>query len=250
MKQHGKPTRFIKLIDDIYNHVFQWATDEDWGKLPPRVNVAMTALMNELRVSKAIEETCTTVSDGVGKTDSAEMRDFIVFFKKKYLEYTDMQFDDVISLINKVNIARVIKTVKEHGGEYINFLEWFFDEYCALEENKKFMPPTINYMCSDHIVKKYLFLMKDALRMKKTSITKENTKMMLFEIALPMQKRICQNDFGQKIIDFNRGNMSSTKFLSIMKAFAVKFKDAEGIAACEKLIAKIEDEAKKAPEQA
>ena len=50
-----KPTRYIELIDDIRNHVFQWATDSDWGKLPPKVNVALTTLINELKIAEAVK---------------------------------------------------------------------------------------------------------------------------------------------------------------------------------------------------
>ena len=56
MKEYGKPTRYIELIDDIGNHVFQWATDSDWSKLPPKVNIALTTLMNELKIAKALKD--------------------------------------------------------------------------------------------------------------------------------------------------------------------------------------------------
>ena len=233
-----KPTRYIELIDDINNHVFQWATDVDWARLPPKVNVALTTLMNELKIAKALKDAGETDSDEESIT--AEKRKFIAFFKKKHLESLSMEFNDTITPINQVNIARVITTLKAEGGKYVEFIEWFFDEYCALEENKKFLPPEINFMCSNFIVKKYIFTMKDTLRMRKENINKEAARTMLLEIALPMQKRLARSDFAQKIIDFDNQTISATKFFDLMKAFAKKYNDTVGLEACNNISEKME----------
>lgn len=239
MKERSKPARYIELIDDIYNHVFQWASDQDWNTLPPKVNVALVALMNELKVAKALKE--------VGQTDlnenslQADKRRFIALFKKKHLERFDMKFTDSITPINQVNIARVIKDLKDEGGKYEEFIEWFFDDICSLEQYKSMMPPEINFMCSNHIVKKYLYKMKDTLKMRQQNISREETRTILLEIALPLQKRINNQDFAQKIIDFDNQKISATKFFSIMKIFAKQHNDLECLLACDKISAKAEE---------
>lgn len=234
-----RPTRYIELIDDIRNHVFQWATDADWGRLPPKVNVALTTLMNELKIAEAVGR--AGERDDSDESITAEKRRFIACFKKKYLERITFEFTDPITPVNQCNIARVINELKAEGGTYIEFIEWFFDDYCALEENKKFMPPQINYMCSNYVVKKYLYQMKDKLRMRKENISKESTRTMLLDIALPLQKRISCSGFAQKIIDYDNGVIAASKFFDLMKAFARKYDDADGIAACERLDEKVKE---------
>lgn len=243
MKNNGKPTRYIELLDDIMNHVFQWATDDDWGKLSPNVKATMTTLMSHLKVAKALKDAGET--DDGDDSLPAEKRRFVALFKQKYLKTCLMEFKDKITPINQVSIARVIHELKDENARYDEFIEWFFDDYCSLEENKKFMPPEINFMCSNHIVKKFLYKMRDSLRMRKDNINKEATKAMLLEIALPMQKRLARSEFAQKIIDFDNGILSATKFLDLMKAFAKKYNDTEGEQACDELTRKMEESQKK-----
>ena len=225
-----KPTRYIELFDDISNHVFQWATDEDWGKLPPKVNVALTTLMNELKIAKALQEAGHADSDE--DSIATDKRRFVALFKKKHVEAFDLAFTDAITPINQVNMKRVITDLKAEGGKYEEFIEWFFDDYCTLEENKKFMPPAINFMCSNYVVKKYLYNMKDKLRIRRENIDMEKVRTMLLEIALPMRKRINNPAFEQKIMDFDTRLISATKFFDLMKAFARKCNDKECLDAC------------------
>ena len=244
MATNGTPTRYIELMDDIMNHVFQWATDRDWHKLPPKVNIALTTLMNELKIAKAIKESGVTDSDDDSIT--TERRRFISFFKKKYLESAGFDFNEAITPANKVNIARVINDLKEDGGNYIDFIEWFFDDFCSLEENKqRYMPVQLNLMCQKFIVNKFRYKMKDTFRMRKENIGEEAVRTMLLEIALPMQKRIASSDFSQKIIAFDKRTLTPTKFVTLMKAFAEKYNDTEGLRACEEIEEKIA--AKKKP---
>jgi len=239
-------TRYIELFDDICNHVFQWASDEDWRKLPPKVNVALTTLMNELKIAQAIKESGGDDIDmESAKTDKWG---FVAFFKKKYLVYTNFEFRDKISPLHQCNIDRVIQTLKEEGGNYVEFLEWFFDDFLSIEENKKnpfYCPPALNTVCSNNIVNKYLYAMKNTLRVRKSNISKENVRTMLLEVALPLGKRIDDADFRKKIVDYDNQLIPSTKFLTLMQAFAKKHNDQEGLDACEKLLGQI-DAAKKA----
>ena len=120
MKEYGKPTRYIELIDDIGNHVFQWATDSDWSKLPPKVNVALTALMNELKIAKALKDSGAT--DTNEETLASHKKRFLALFKKKHLEVCGSKFVDPVTPVNQVNIARVISELKAVGGRYEEFI--------------------------------------------------------------------------------------------------------------------------------
>lgn len=250
---NGKPrTRYISLFDEIWNHVFQWATDEDWSKLSPKVNTAICALMNELKISRMMQESGEKETD----EDSITMdkRRFVALFKKRYVELTKFKFEDKITPITQVNMANAINRLKSEGGKYEEFLDWFFDEYCSLEENKKFMPPQLNYVCSHYVVNKYLYKMKDSLQMRKDNLDREKVRTMLLEIALPMQQRLRQSnkhiEFAKKILEFDNRNISGTKFLSIMKAFAKKYDDKEGMEACEKISEKLGGDSEKTGDDA
>lgn len=241
MKEHGKLTRYIELIDDIGNHVFQWATDEDWSKLPPKVNIALTALMNELKIAKALKD--AGVMDTNEESLLASKKRFLALFKKKHLEVCDMKFTEPVTPVNQVNITRVINELKAVGGRYEEFIEWFFDDYCTLEENKKFMPPEINYICSNHVLKKYIYKMKDTFRIRQENLAQEAARTILLEVALPFNKRIQDktSDFARKMVDFDNRNISATKFFDLMKAFAEKYNDTECLASCERLAEKVNE---------
>lgn len=235
-----KPKRYIELVDDIRNHVLQWATDTDWGRLPPKVNVALTMLMNEIRVASALKE--SGINDVSEETIAQEKKNFVSVFKRLYLECVDFDFKEPITPINQVNISRVIEDLKNEGGSYVEFLEWFFLDFCSIESNKqKYMPPQINLMCSNFIVSKYLFKMKDELKVRKNMLEDQDARTTMLDIALPMSKRLKSKEFQKKILDLDNHVISVSKFFELMKAFAKKFNDEEAINACKKIDAEIEE---------
>lgn len=226
--------RYYPLIDEIKYHVFNWATDEEWKKLPAKVNVALTNLMNELKIQEALQSVGSNIDD----EESNEKKDkwaFITLFKKKYLELTDFNFNDPITPINQVNINRVIQDINREGGTYTEFIEWFFDDFCSLESNKKFMPPQINFMCSSNIVNKFLYVMKDSLKLRKRDMDNLAVRNMLLGIALPFVERTKSKEFSQKILDFSNEKITATKFFDLMKTFANKLEDNIAIEACKKI---------------
>ena len=237
----AKATRYIELFDDIRNHVFQWATDEDWRKLPPKVNVAMKTLMNELKIAEALK------SDGAQDADddsiTSEKRRFIALFKKKFLEYSGFSYNSPITPVNQCNIARLITDLKQEGGSYSEFLEWLFDDFLTVESNKSFWgdPPEINKICCAAMIRKYLFAMKDTLRIRRENIGQEAVRDMLLDIALPMKDRIGNTQFKDKLIDYDNKVISASKFFSLMQAFARKYNDTEALAKCERIAAQIEE---------
>ena len=68
-----KQTRYIQLFDDIKNHVFQWALDPDWKKLPKSVGIALTQVMNELKIHEALRAAGGT-DDREDNTDMKTVR--------------------------------------------------------------------------------------------------------------------------------------------------------------------------------
>jgi hypothetical protein len=225
--------RYYPLIDEIKYHVFNWATDDEWKRIPPNVNLALTTLMNELKVQDALQSVGANVE--VENTERQDKWAFITLFKRKYLEFADFEFRDSITPGNQVNINRVIQDLKRAGGNYTEFIEWFFDDFCSLESNKKFMPPSINFMCSNNVVDKYLYVMKDALKLRKKDMDNLAVRSMLLGIALPFAERTKNKQFSQKILDFSEQKITATKFFDLMKQFANKLEDNIAIEECKKI---------------
>ena len=123
-------SRYYPLIDEIKYHVFNWATENEWKKLPKALNVALTQVMNEIKIHEALKST-GQVDDREDRNEKQDKIAFINLFKRKYLELTDLNFNDPITPIHQVNINRVITEISREGGNYAEFIEWFFDDFCS-----------------------------------------------------------------------------------------------------------------------
>lgn len=226
--------RYIPLIDEIKNHVFQWTLDSEWAKLPKSVNVALTQVMNELKIHEALK--------AAGAVDERECEDinkdkkaFIAIFQKKYVELCDMKYHDKLGPIELNNIVNTIKEMKSEGSNYVEFIEWFFDDWLTIEDNKKFIPPSIAFICKRFIRDKFLYQMKDTLKLRKKDMDNQAVKNMLLEIALPMAERTKSKEFTQKIVDFSNQVITASKFFEIMKNFADKLNDTPAMVACQRI---------------
>lgn len=240
-----KQERYIPLFDEIKNHVFQWATDPDWKKLPTALNVAMTQLMNEIKIQDTLN-LLGIKDDRIENDEKKNVEAFIGIFKRKYIQLADMPYTEPVSPVDRINIKRVIKTIANEGGTYMEFLEWYFDEFCSLESSKQYMPPRISPMCSNFIVTKFLYQMKDAFKLRKQEIKMQSIRNILLGIALPFAERSKSKELSQKILDFSSQTLTVSKFFDLLKAFASKYNDQEAIEACEK----IDTELKKAKSNA
>jgi hypothetical protein len=238
--------RYYPLIDEIKYHVFNWATEEEWKKLPRNINVALTTLMNELKIQESLQKAGTLSNNNEDEGNEKSNRNaFIAFFKRKYLEFTDLNFNQPITPINNVSINRVLHDINQEGGNFTEFIEWFFDDFCAIESNKKFMPPQINFMCSTFVVNKYLYTMKDTLKMRKKEMDNIAVRNMLLGIALPFVERTKNKQLSQKVLDFSNSKITATKFFDLLKQFANKLEDNIAIEECNKIDANRELNKKK-----
>lgn len=230
----AKPTRYIQLFDEIKNHVFQWALDPDWKKLPKSVGIALTQVMNELKIHEALRAAGGT-DEREDNTDMKTVRAFIALFKRKFLELANFECQENPSTVDIMNIRRVIQNIADEGGNYVEYIDWFFGDFCSLEANKKYMPPSIKLMCSSGIVSKFLYVMKDSFRLRKDDLRNQTTRNALIQIALPLAERTKNKELTEKILDFSNQKTTVTKFFSQLKAFAVKLNDAETIRKCNEI---------------
>jgi len=227
------PNRYWPLIDEVKAHVFQWASEDGWRRLPPNVNAALTQLMNELKVHEACER-AGVPDERLDDTPEKRRKVFIAIFEKKYLELTDLNYSRGVSPVERMAITRAIDRLMSEGAAVPEYLEWFFDDFCSLESSKKFLPPSINFTCSGTIIDKFLYQMKDSLRMRKKEMSMMGVRTGLLEICVALAGRHVNRDFSKKLKDFSAGKVTVTKMMSVARAYAMKCDDREAVSALEK----------------
>ncbi len=229
--------RYYPLVDEIKMHVFQWATEDDFKKLPKCLNAALTTVMNELKIYEAVKK-----NGGVDEREEENIKQdkikFFMLFKNKYLELTDLTYSDPFSPTDQLSVSRLIESLSQQGANYIDYLTWFFDDWCAMESSKQFLPPQLRLVCSNKIRDKYLYIMKDQLKMKRKDVESMAMRNLLLQIAIPFLERCKNKDLSAKMIEFSEGKISATKFFGLLKAFANKMGDQEAIAKCNEIESK------------
>ena len=219
--------RPISLIDEIRMHVLMWLADDDFKKINPNINQALTTLHNELKIHDAL------VSVGAGELKdneqplTKEKRIFIAIFKQKYLENIDLVYDKQLTPPVNAILTRTIEKLLSEGTNSQEFLEWLWGEFFTMERNKKYLPPDIAFVCSSWIVDKFLFLKKDSLRVRKKDLVDIGLKNKVIELAVTFLKINKDKDFGEKLLVFSRGELTITKFCEIFKKCCDKYKDKD-----------------------
>lgn len=219
-------TRYISLIDDIRNHVFTWATDDDWKKLPPALNTALTTVMNELKIYESLKA-IGKADERAETTEKQDKRDFIAIFKHKYLEFTDFEYREPITPVHQAIIFRTVERLRQENSSPLEFLEWFFDEFATNERNKQYMPPTINFVSSTFIVDKFLYQMKDTLKVRKKDISNKVIRNNLLESAVKLLEKVKDKSLSEKVLAFSRNELTVSKFFDLLLAYAKKHNDTE-----------------------
>lgn len=238
----NKRVRYISLFDEIKYHVFNWVTEEDWKKLPVTMRTSMETLINEIKAQEIAQKVGINAEEE--NTTKKDRIYFFELFKRKYLEFTDMNYMENLSPLDKVNIERVIGKLKEEGANYMDFIEWYFDDFCSLESNKEYMPPRVSGMCMSWIINKYLFIKKDELRIRSNSKKMEELRAVLLKIAMPLvdshKEENLAKELAKKVVDFSNKKISAKKFLTLLTAYAEKWNDEKAIEECNKLSGKEE----------
>lgn len=215
------------LIDEIKMHVFTWVADNEWKKLPPAVKEAINIVQNEIKVREALKN--SGLEDERTATENSpatEKRKYIAIFKQKYLEFCDFAYNGVIDAGTLFIVGETVKRLNSEGSNSLEYLNWFFDEFMRDEYNKsKYAPPSIKITVSTFVIDKYLFLHKDVLRVKKQDLQNSKVKNAIMLLATQLLEKIRDKDFGQKVLEFSRGNLSIRKFSSIFLAMLQRHKE-------------------------
>ncbi|MBR4315613.1 MAG: hypothetical protein IKP65_01390 [Alphaproteobacteria bacterium] len=231
-------TRYYPLVDEIKNHIFQWATENDFKKLPKPLIVSLNTVIAELRLEEGLKK--AGLNDDRDDSDNKKNKKaFFELFKKKYLEMTGVAYNLPFTPLEQINVDRIIKDANETGSNYVEFLDWIFDDFYSIEYNKNnYYPPSINFIASGRMFQSFSVKMQDTLKMRQKNGNELVIKNKLLEIALDFVQRIPNKDFSKKIMDYNESKITHTKFLDLMKKFAEKLNDQTTIEKCKKLLEK------------
>ncbi len=216
------------LLDEIKMHVFLWAADSEWKKVPLPIRESLIVTMNEIKVreilrSSGVEDERATQENGL----TMEKRRYIALFKQKYLEYSDFVYSGAIDPATSFIIGSTVQRLLAEGSGSLEYLNWFFDEFMRDEYNKKkFAPPTIKLSLSNFVVDKYLFINKDSLRVRKQSLQNSKVKNAVLELATRFLERFKNREFAVKVLDFSKGELSLKKFSTLFLAVLHKHSEA------------------------
>lgn len=94
-------------------------------------------------------------ASGSGKRVAADRRRFIAIFKARYLHHTDLEYSRPMTPADAKLIGQVIDLLEKKGFDAEEFLQWVFEVF--LEENPKFNPPTVKFVCSQFVTEKFVY---------------------------------------------------------------------------------------------
>lgn len=227
------------LLDEIKMHIFLWAADSEWRKLPPAIKEAINIVMNEVKIREALK--AYGLDDervsGEEAASANEKRKFVAIFKRKYLEYCDFVYNGTIDPATLFIVGNLVQRLAAEGSTSLEYLNWFFDEFMREEFNKKkYAPPTIKVAVSNYIVDKYLFQNKDRLRVRKQSLADATVRNAVNALATKFLEKYRDRDFAMKILEFSRGNISLKKFSENFLALLHKNNEGDLVSELKKII--------------
>ena len=222
--------RKISLIDEISFHISVWKEDESYNNLPLSIKDSINAIVGEITVleqSKNISQ-----KHGIDITSSSnhitnELKKFIAIFEQRYQDLTNLNYDEKISPVQRLNLKSFVEELILKGSSAMEYLEWFFDDFCRLESTKKYMPPNLMFCTKDWVKNKFYFLKKDDLARRRGDAKISDLKRELVQMANEMFNSTHNDEIGKNIILVSKGQLPVTNFKKIVEKFAIKYQFSE-----------------------
>ena len=222
--------RKISLIDEINFHISVWKEDKSYNNLPLSIKDSINAIVGEITVleqSKNISQ-----KHGIDITSSSnhitnELKKFIAIFEQRYQDLTNLNYDEKISPVQRLNLKSFVEELILQGSSSMEYLEWFFDDFCRLESTKKYMPPNLMFCAKDWVKNKFYFLKKDDLARRRGDAKISDLKRNLVEMANEMFNSTKNEELGKNIVLAAKGQLPVTNFKKIVEKFATKYQFSE-----------------------
>lgn len=150
-------------------------------------------------------------------------RRFIAIFKQRYLHHTDMEYSRPVVPEEGRNIVLTTKLIEEKGFTTDEFLEWVFDVF--FEENPKFNPPSIKFVCSRFVVEKFLFENREVMKQKKEDQARRDEALKVIgrgRIVIRTLRDSGRKDEMEKMLDVFRRYRDRDIMMSELRAYIDK----------------------------
>lgn len=204
----------ITLEDEILNHSLLWRADTRFRRLPTYLKEVIESTIDAVSISKSTADIEIEVGGDDGRKN-IETKKFIAIYRKRYLEFTDFECEETFNGVAFVIIGGHVKKLIDAGSSVEEYLIWFFDDF--LKENPKFCPPSSKTALSIWVYNKFLFKMKDKLRVRKKDAFNSGKRLKLMKIASEVFKDDSSQELGEIILKMSENKISFTKALSFIK---------------------------------
>lgn len=228
----------ISLIDEISFHINMWKEDESYNNLSGAIKDSLNAIIGEIAVLEQSKN--LSQKHGIDVTSSsnhitAELKKFIAIFEQRYTELTNLNYEEKLSPVQRLNLKSFVEELIIQGSSSMEYLEWFFDDFCRLENVKKYMPPNLIFCTKDWVKNKFYFLKKDDLARRRGDAKVSDLKRVLVQMANEMFNSTHNQDIGKNIILVSKGQLPVTNFKKIVEKFAIKYQFTEIISKLEEI---------------
>ena len=222
--------RKITLIDEISFHINTWKEDELYSNLPSSIKDSLNAIVAEITVLEQSKN--LSQKHGIDVTSSSshvtsELKKFIAIFEQRYTDLTNLNYEEKLSPIQRLNLKSFVEELILQGSSSMEYLEWFFDDFCRLENVKKYMPPNLMFCSKDWVKNKFYFLKKDDLARRRGDAKISDLKRVLVQMANEMFNSTHNEEIGKNIILVSKGQLPVTNFKKIVEKFAKKYQFTE-----------------------
>ena len=222
--------RKITLIDEISFHINTWKEDELYSNLPSSIKDSLNAIVAEITVLEQSKN--LSQKHGIDVTSSSshvtnELKKFIAIFEQRYTDLTNLNYEEKLSPIQRLNLKSFVEELILQGSSSMEYLEWFFDDFCRLENVKKYMPPNLMFCHKDWVKNKFYFLKKDDLARRRGDAKISELKRVLVQMANEMFNSTHNEEIGENIILVSKGQLPVTNFKKIVEKFAKKYQFTE-----------------------
>lgn len=209
------------LDEEIRCHCLMWKNDIQFKHLPVYLRETINSALDAVAVSKSMEN-ANVVVNGDDSKKNIETKKFIAIYRSRYMELTDYECEETFNGTTFVIISNFVKKLAEAGSNVDEYLTWIFETFLKNPANKHLCPPNIGLIICDNIKNKFLFEMKDKLRVRRKDAFDSGRKLKLMKIASTLFDEIPDESLGEVILQIGNNKISFNNAANSVMIFASK----------------------------
>jgi hypothetical protein len=151
-------------------------------------------------------------------------RRFIAIFKTRYLQMTDLEYVAAITAADCKVINQVVQQLEDDGLTVDQYLEWSFDTYYP--DNPRMCPPTLRHTCSSHIIEKFRYEFRSAIKRHKSDTAEKDLIMQTIAKSREIMRRMKELGIAEEreelrnvLKEYKDGNIMKVEFIGKIREF-------------------------------